>query len=134
MKVEKEEIFNEFCLSFFLSSVAVATLVLCNVTEGKPIKETLLLLHNACFATGGLGVLVTLSAFTISNGGWIGVGYVVKSVGNALAPFPKEKLPTYAQYRQRQVNKKQKKRLGVLGVGLLYIAISLLLLGVWYRV
>lgn len=82
------------------------------------------------------GMLLTLFAglqFVGGEGAFLGIGFVLKSIVQAFIPMGRRNHEFYGQYRERKMSKlkKQGDRC-VLVVGLVFLAIGIAILAIWY--
>ena len=72
--------------------------------------------------------------YVSGEGAFLGIGYALTWAFKALIPLGRKTQETYAQYRERKLGKEKKKRNhSVLFIGLLFIAISIIFLVIWYQ-
>lgn len=82
------------------------------------------------------GLLLTLFAgllFVSGEGGFIGIGFVLRNVVQAFVPMGRKNHELYAQYRERKLG--QLKKQGdhcVLVTGLIFLIIGIVLTAIWY--
>ena len=135
MKAKKTSFFKGFAVSFFTASIALATMVAVKGLDGKMVKEITQTLHDAFFAVGAFCVLFSLLGYVKGEGAFIGVGYVFHVAFNALTSFGRKNTATYAKYRteQEQTNIRLLQS-GSFWVGIIFLLISLVILGIFFKI
>ena len=97
-------------------------------------KDWMHVLTDGFFAAGALLMLFYGLMYVSSEGAFLGVGYAMGRVVQALVPFVRKQHETYQQYRERKLSKSHKKGDGaVFFTGLIFFAISLVFLLIWYQ-
>ena len=100
----------------------------------KTAKDWMHALHDGFFAAGMLMILFCGLLYVSSEGAFLFLGYAMGRAVRALIPFSRKDHETYQQYRERKMEKPRKKGDSVVFfVGLVFVAISLIFLFVWYQ-
>ena len=86
------------------------------------------------FSVSGMIFLFLAGMLYISGeGGFIGIGFVLKSVAQIFVPMGRKHHEMYAQYRERQLSKiKHSSDFCVLITGVVFFGIGLLMTVIWY--
>ena len=135
MEQDKKKILWRYliCLGVGLAFV----LVVCAIGGffRESVKDNVQLLHNAFFSVGALMVLFFGLLYVSGEGAFLGIGYALNWAVKSLLPFGRNKVPeTYAQYRERKLGKEKRKGdRCLLFIGLLFIAVSIIFLVIWYQ-
>lgn len=97
-------------------------------------KENVRLLHDSFFSVGVLMVLFFGLMYVSGEGAFLGIGYALSWTIKTFIPFGRKTQESYKQYRERKLGKEKKKgNACVFFVGLLFIAISIVFLIIWYQ-
>ena len=89
-------------LCFFLAGSCAFAVLLLKGIEDKTTKELLQTLHDALFATGAFCLLWGGVLYTAKEGAFLGIGYLLSRVKQALFSFSRASGETYAQYRSKK--------------------------------
>lgn len=135
MEKDKKTILWRYLLCFGIGLVFVVVVCAIGGFFQDNAKENMKLLHNAFFSVGGLMVLFSGLLYVSSEGAFLGIGYAFSWVIKSLIPLGRRKMQeTYAEYRERKLSKEKKKGDHCLVfTGLLFIAVSIVFLVIWYR-
>lgn len=135
MEKEKKTILWKYVITLCVG-LALA-LVVCAIGGffQEDAKENIRLLHDAFFSVGALLVLFFGLLYVSSEGAFLGIGYALSWTIKTFIPFGRKTQETYAQYRERKLGKQKKKgNACVFFIGLLFIAISIVFLIIWYQI
>lgn len=121
-----------FCIAISLAFVAL----LVQGFFADSVKENMKILHNAFFVSGGLLTLFSGLLYVSDGGAFLGVGYVLGRAVKGLFPFWGKDAETYAEYRERKIERKKAGfgKLPLLLTGIFFLLLSLIFLAVWYQV
>lgn len=135
MEKEKKTILWKYVITLCVG--LVLALVVCAIGGffQEDAKENIRLLHDAFFSVGALLVLFFGLLYVSSEGAFLGIGYALSWTIKTFIPFGRKTQETYAQYRERKLGKQKKKgNACVFFIGLLFIAISIVFLIIWYQI
>ena len=91
------------------------------------------ILADAFFVSGILMTLFAGMLYVSGEGALIGIGFVLRNVALAFIPMGRAKHEQYGEYRERKLEELKKRNdLCVLLTGLLFLAIGIVFLAIWY--
>ena len=98
-------------------------------------KDNMQTLIDAFFASGVLMIMFYGLLFVSSEGAFLGIGFALGRALRMLVPFSKKPIENYGQYRERKAKVKtgENRDTCVLVVGILFFAVSMVLLCFWYN-
>ncbi len=135
MEKEKKALLIRYIVCFCVASALVLGVFAIKGFFTDNAKQNMQLLHDAFFASGALLMLFSAMLFLSAEGALLGLTYVFGRAIKALfIPFGRRDQESYAQYRERKLGGKKGDAGGaVFWTGLLFVAISVVFLIIWYQ-
>lgn len=134
MRDDNKSLLKKYLICF---CVAIAILVAVFAIKGffgDNAKQNIATLSDATFTVGILFICFYGMLFISSEGGLLGISFVLIKVARAFIPMGRKDTETYAQYRERKLsNPKKKGDACVLFTGLFFILLSVIFIVVWYN-
>ena len=133
MKQETKETLKKYAVCFGIE-VFIAFLVIWS--KGfftHSIAVNIQILSDAFFVSGVLMTLFAGMMYVSSEGGLIGIGFVLRNVVLAFIPMGRAKHEKYADYRERKLSEaKNQSFRHILVTGLIFLAIGIIFTVIWY--
>lgn len=129
---------NKALLVKYLICFAVASLIALAVFAAKGFFVHSLAVNISILADGFFvsGILMTLFAgmlFISGEGGFIGIGFILRSVVLTFIPMGRKKHELYKDYRERKLKeRRERKDRSVLLIGLLFLFTGIVFNIIWY--
>ena len=134
MEKETKSLLARYLATFFVASFLVFSVFMIKGFFTSDAKQNVHILIDAFFASGVLMIMFYGLLFVSSEGAFLGIGFALSKALKMLVPFSKKPIENYQQYRERKARIKTKnKDICVLVVGLIFFAVSMVLVCVWYN-
>lgn len=135
MEKEKKALLIRYIVCFCVASGIVLIILALKGFFSDNAKQNVQLLHDAFFSAGALLMLFSAMIFLSAEGALLGLSYVFgKAIKAVFIPFGRKDQESYAQYRERKLGNRKTTGAGTIFlVGLLFVAISVIFLIVWYQ-
>lgn len=134
MKEEKKALLTRYIVCFCVAAGIVFAVFTMKGFFGSDLKQNMQILHDAFFSAGALMMLFSGLLYVSGEGAFLGVGFVLGKAVKALLPFGRKEHETYAQYRERKLEKAKKSSdKCIFLTGLFFFLISLIFLAIWYK-
>lgn len=99
------------------------------------IKNNIRILSDSTFTAAAMFLMFAGMLFISSEGGFLGIGYILSRVVKAWIPLGRMDVETYAKYRERKLGtEKSHSDKSVLLTGLLFLLISIIFTVIWHNV
>ncbi len=134
-KESKSSILIRYIIAFCVASFLFLSVLIIKGFFTDNAKDNMQTLIDAFFASGVLMIMFYGLLFVSSEGAFLGIGFALGRAIKMLIPFSKKGLENYQQYRERKakVKKAENRDVCVLVVGVLFFAVSMILLCFWYN-
>lgn len=134
MRDDKKSLLKKYLICLCVAMVILVVVFVIRGFFGDDIKQNIATLSDATFTVGILFLCFYGMLFISSEGGLLGISFVLVKVARAFIPMGRKDTETYAQYRERKLSKPQKKGdVCVLFTGLFFIVLSIIFIVVWYN-
>ena len=133
MKKENKALLIKWLICFGIASL-ITVIVFC--VEGfftENVGRNIQILADGFSISGLLMVMVAGLMFIGGEGALIGIGFIVRHVVLTFIPMGRKKHELYKDYHERKMQElKKQKDICILGTGLLFLFVGVVLLVVWY--
>lgn len=133
MEQEKKKLLTKYLVCFVIASLIALAVFWIKGFFTDSLSVNLQILADG-FVVSGLMLLAFAGMMYISSeGGLIGVSFILRNVVLAFIPLGRLKHEVYAKYRERKMKElKQNRNASALLVGLLFLFIGILFTVIWY--
>ena len=134
-KETKSSILIRYLVAFCVASFLFLSVLILKGFFTDNAKDNMHTLVDAFFASGVLMIMFYGLLFVSSEGAFLGIGFALGRALRMLVPFSKKPIENYGQYRERKAKTKtgENRDICVLVVGILFFAVSMILLCFWYN-
>ena len=132
MEQEKKSLLIKYLVCFGVASLIALAVIWIKGFFTDSVAVNIQILSDAFFVSGILLTSFAGLLYISGEGGLLGIGYVMKSVGEFFIPGARKNHESYAAYRERKLGERKK---GMdhclLVVGLVFLAIGIILTVIW---
>ena len=133
MKQETKETLTKYAVCFGIEVFIAFPVIWSKGFFTQSIAVNIQILSDAFFVSGVLMTLFAGMMYVSSEGGLIGIGFVLRNVVLAFIPMGRAKHERYADYRERKLNEAKKQSFShILVTGLIFLAIGIIFTAIWY--
>lgn len=133
MKQETKVTLKKYAICFGIEALIVFLVIWANDFFSHSAAVNIQILADAFFTAGILMTLFAGMMYISSEGGLLGIGYVLRNVVLTFIPMGREKHEKYIDYRARKLSKAQKHNNShILVTGLIFAFIGIVLTVIWY--
>lgn len=133
MKQETKVTLKKYAICFGIEVVIAFLVIWSNGFFTQSAAVNVRILADAFFTAGILMTLFAGMMYISSEGGLIGIGYVLKSAVLIFIPMGRLKHEKYADYRARKLGEAKNRSIShVLVTGLIFAFIGIVLTVIWY--
>ena len=133
MKPEKKSLLIRYSVCFFIAALIAFIVIWVKGFFTDSIAVNVQIWADAFFVSGILLTLFAGMLFVSGEGALIGIGFVLRNIVLAFVPMGRAKHEVYADYRKRKLSEARDREYRcVLVIGLLFLAVGLILNGIWY--
>lgn len=133
MKPEIKSLLIKYAVCFGIASAITFSVIWIKGFFTESVAVNVQILADAFFVSGILFTLFAGMLFVSGEGALLGIGFVLRNVVLAFVPMGRLKHEKYADYRARKLGEAAQRHYSpILVIGLLFLAVGLILNGVWY--
>ena len=133
MKQETKITLRNYAICFGIEALIAFLVIWSKGFFTQSIAVNIQILSDAFFVSGVLMTLFAGMMYVSSEGGLIGIGFVLRNVVLAFIPMGRAKHEKYADYRERKLSEaKNQSFRHILVTGLIFLAIGIIFTVIWY--
>ena len=133
MEQEKRKRLIKYLVCFAIASLITLAVFWIKGFFTDSLSVNLQILADGFVVSGFLLLAFAGMVYISSEGGLIGIGFVLRNVVLAFIPLGRLKHEVYAKYRERKLEKVQKSNNShILVTGLLFLVVGIVLTVIWY--
>ena len=133
LKQENKVLFTKYGICFGVASLIAFIVFWIRGFFTDRISVNIQILSDGFYIAGMIFLFIAGMMYISGEGGFIGIGYIFKSVIQIFVPMGRMNHERYADYRERKLEGKKKSGdRCILITGLVFFAVGLILSVVWY--
>ena len=133
MKDTTKALLKKYIICFSIASLISFGVIWMKGFFTDRIEVNVQILSDAFFVSGILFTMFAALLYISNEGGFIGIGFVLRNVVQAFIPMGRANHEVYAKYRERKLaEKKLSIDRCVLVTGLVFLGISIIISIIWY--
>ena len=133
MEQEKKKLLIKYLVCFAIASLITLAVFWIKGFFTDSLSVNLQILADGFVVSGLILLAFAGMMFISSEGGLIGIGFVLRNVVLAFIPLGRLKHEVYAKYRERKMKElKQNRNSAALVIGLLFLCVGILFTVIWY--
>ncbi len=133
MEQEKKAVLTKYLTCFGIASLITFVVFWVKGFFTDDIGVNIQILSDGFFVSGFLMTAVAGLLYIGGEGGFIGIGFVLRNVIQAFIPMGRKNHEVYAKYRERKLaEKKISSEKCILVTGLFFLALSVIFTVIWY--
>ena len=133
MKQNNRETLTKYAVCFGVEVLIAFLVIWSKGFFGDSTAVNLQILADAFFVAGALMTMFSGLLFISGEGGFVGLGFVLRNAVLAFIPMGRAKQERYIDYRERKTKEAKKRNDGsILVTGLFFLGIGLILTVIWY--